>query len=36
MSIYARAATAALATSKRALGTSSDLYRWASGDLMDG
>ena len=35
MSIYARAATAALA-SRQAFKTPSDLYKWASGDLTDG
>lgn len=35
MSIYARAVTAALA-SKQAFDNPSDLYRWASVDLIDG
>jgi hypothetical protein len=35
MSIYARAATAALA-SRQAYDGPSNLYDWTSGDLMDG
>jgi len=35
MSIYARAATAALA-SRQAFDFPSDLYNWASNDLIDG
>jgi hypothetical protein len=35
MSIYARAVATALA-SKQALTDPSDLYKWASGDLLEG